>query len=206
MKQFEKPFSGLKKLKKMVKKFEFEELELRGAYLIKPFCADDSRGEFIKDYSLEVFFKNGIDYALKETFYTVSHKGVIRAIHFQEKNHQPKLVRCISGKIFDVIVDLRPNSPTFKRWLGFYLTGDNKVELLIPDHFGHGYLVIEDSIVSYKCSALFDSANDSGIMFDDKELNIEWPYSDIGGKDKLIISDKDLNLQSFEEYFRNGCK
>lgn len=190
----------------MVNKFEFQELELKGAYLIKPFNADDIRGEFVKDYSRDTFLQHGINYELKETFYTVSHKGVIRAIHFQEVNHQPKLVRCISGKVYDVIVDLRPDSPTFKKWLGFYLTGDNKYELLIPEHFGHGYLVIEDSIVSYKCSALFDAKNDSGIRFDDLDLHINWPYDEIGGKDNIIISEKDNSLQSFEEYCANGYK
>ena len=190
----------------MINKFEFQELELKGAYLIKPFNATDIRGEFIKDYSRDIFLENGIDYELKETFYTVSHKGVIRAIHFQEVNHQPKLVRCISGKVYDVIVDLRPDSPTFKKWLGFYLTGENKYELLIPEHFGHGYLVIEDSIVSYKCASSFDGPNDSGIKFDDLDLNITWPFEEIGGKDKLIIVDKDRNLQSFKEYYEGGCK
>ena len=190
----------------MVNKFEFIKLELEGAYLIKPFNAGDIRGEFIKDYSKETFLQNGIDYDLKEVFYTVSHKGVIRALHFQEVNQQAKLVRCIHGKVFDVIVDLRPESPTFKKWLGFYLTGDNKNELLIPEHFGHGYLVLEDSIVSYKCNAPFDGPHDSGIMFDDEDIGIEWPYEEIGGKDKIIIADKDRNLQSFKEYYENGCK
>lgn len=190
----------------IMQKFNFEPLELSGAYLISPFFADDIRGGFIKDYSLSVFKDNGIDHELKEVFYTISHKGVIRAIHFQEVNHQPKLVRCVSGKVFDVIVDLRPESPTFKKWLGFYLTGENMKELLIPAHFGHGYLVLEDSIVSYKCSAPFDGEHDSGIKFDDPDISIEWPFEEIGGKGNLIIADKDKNLQSFEEYFKKGCK
>ena len=192
--------------KRMIKKFKFEKLSLKGAFLIEPFCADDIRGSFIKDYSEEIFQNTGIDYKLKETFYTVSHKGVIRAIHFQEVNHQPKLVRCISGKVFDVIVDLRPESPTFKKWLGFYLTGENMKELLIPAHFGHGYLVLEDSIVSYKCAAPFDGEHDSGIKFDDPGLAIKWPFEEIGGIKGLIIADKDKNLQSLEEYIEKGCK
>lgn len=186
--------------------FSFEELDLKGAYLIKPFYNSDIRGGFIKDYSTSLFKENGIEYELKETFYTISHKGVIRALHFQEINQQPKLVRCISGKVFDVIVDLRKDSPTFKKWMGFYLSGDNMNELLIPAHFAHGYLVLEDSIVSYKCAAGFDGLNDSGIMFDDKDISVKWPFDEIGGIDKLIIADKDKKLQSFEEYFKKGCK
>lgn len=189
-----------------MQKFSFEELPLKGAYLIKPFFADDLRGGFVKDYSKEVFKKNGINHELLEVFYTISKKGVLRAIHFQEVNHQPKLVRCISGKVFDVIVDLRPESPTFKKWLGFYLTGENMDELLVPAHFGHGYLVLEDSIVSYKCAAPFDGEHDSGIMYNDPDINVKWPFEEIGGEKNLIVSEKDKNLQSFGEYCEKGCK
>ena len=189
----------------MKNNFNFKELNLKGAFLIEPFFADDLRGGFVKDYS-EHAFSSVAPYEIKEVFYTISHKGVLRAIHFQEINHQPKLVRCISGKIYDVIVDLRPESPTFKKWLGFYLSGENRNELLIPAHFGHGYLVLEESIVSYKCSEQFDPSNDSGIKYDDPDLNIKWPYDEIGGKEKLIISEKDNNLQSFLQYFERGCK
>ena len=190
----------------MVNKFSFEKLQLEGAYLIKPFFADDLRGGFVKDYSTNTFIENGIEFDIKEVFYTISRRGVIRALHFQEVNQQPKLVRCISGKIYDVIVDLRPDSPTFKKWLGFYLTGENRNELLIPAHFAHGYLVIEDSIVSYKCAAPFDAPNDSGIIYNDKILGIVWPFNEIGGIEHLIISDKDQKLQTFLEYYDKGCK
>ena len=189
----------------MFKNFSFKELPLSGSYLIEPLNSTDDRGAVVKDYSLSIFRENGINHVLKETFYTISRKGVIRAIHFQEVNHQPKLVRCISGKIYDVIVDLRPTSPTFKKWIGIYLTGDNMRELLIPGHFGHGYLVIEDSIVSYKCAEEFNSEFDSGIIFNDKVLSIDWPFDEIGGKKNIIISKKDKALQSFEEYFKKGC-
>lgn len=190
----------------MIQKFSFEKLPLEGAYLINTFFADDIRGGFVKDYSKEVFKQNGIDYDLKEVFYTISHKGVIRALHFQEVNHQPKLVRCVSGKVYDVIVDLRPESPTFKKWMGFYLTGDSHQELLIPEHFAHGYLVLEDSIVSYKCAAPFDGEHDSGIMFNDPDIAVKWPFDEIGGIENLIIAEKDKNLQSFKEYVKNGAK
>lgn len=184
----------------MIQKFDFQELELKGAYLIKPFCATDERGGFIKDYNIEVFKANGIAHDLKEVFYTISKKGVIRAIHFQLVKQQAKLVRCISGHVYDVIVDLRPNSPTFGKWLGFDLTGSNMNELYIPQFFGHGYLVLEDSIVSYKCGEVFFGEGDSGIMYNDKDINIEWPFDKIGGTDNLIISEKDLKLMSFADY------
>ncbi len=179
---------------------EFIELDLKGAYIIKPFCATDERGGFIKDYNIEMFRNNGIEHNLKEVFYTVSKKGVIRAIHFQMEKQQAKLVRCISGKVYDVIVDLRPTSETFGQWRAFELTGENMCSLYVPQFFGHGYLVMEDSVVSYKCGEVFYGEGDSGIMYNDKELAIEWPIEQIGGISNLIISEKDKNLMSFSEY------
>ena len=183
-----------------MQKFEFNELELEGAYFIKPFFADDNRGGFIKDYNIDVFKSNGITHDLKEVFYTISKKGVIRAMHFQLIKQQAKLVRCVSGHVYDVIVDLRPGSETYGKWQGFHLTGDNMNSLLVPPYFGHGYLVIEDSVVSYKCAEVFYADGDSGIMYNDPDLNIDWPFDQIGGLDNLIISEKDLNLMSFKQY------
>lgn len=184
----------------MINKFEFQELDLKGSYLIKPFFASDDRGGLIKDYNFSLFKEHDIDYELKETFYTLSKKGVIRAIHFQLIKQQPKLVRCIKGHVYDVVVDLRPNSCTYGQWRGFHLTGDNMNSLLVPAYFGHGYLVIEDSIVSYKAAEEFYGEGDSGIIYNDADINIEWPFELIGGANNLIISDKDLGLMSFKEY------
>lgn len=184
----------------MITKFKFEELDLKGAFKIQPFFATDERGGFIKDYNIDLFKSNGIEHELKEVFYTISKKGVIRAIHFQLLKQQSKLVRCISGHVYDVIVDLRLDSPTFGQWKGFDLTGENQVELYVPQYFGHGYLVLEDSIVSYKCGEVFYGEGDSGIMYNDPEINILWPFEKIGGIDKLIISEKDKNLMSCKEY------
>ncbi len=104
-------------------------------------------------------------------------------------------------------MDLRPESSTYRMWQGFHLVGDNPEELFIPEGFGHGYLVLEDSIVSYKCGEVFYSEGDSGIMWNDPELQIDWPLECIGGGQNLIISEKDKNLMSFTEYdrlIRNG--
>ncbi len=184
----------------MVQKWEFQELDLKGAYLIKPFFASDERGGLIKDYNIDIFKNYGINHELKEVFYTLSKRGVIRATHFQLVKQQPKLVRCVSGHVYDVIVDLRPDSPTYGKWRGFHLSGDNMHSLLIPAYFGHGYLVVEDSIVSYKAAEVFCGEGDSGIMYNDPDINIEWPYDLIGGEQNLIISEKDKNLMSFEKY------
>ena len=184
----------------MIQKWNFEELDLKGAYLIKPFFASDERGGLIKDYNIDIFREYGIEHNLKEVFYTISKKGVIRASHFQLVKQQPKLVRCVSGHVYDAIVDLRPDSPTYGKWEGFHLTGENMNSLFVPAYFGHGYLVIEDSIVSYKASEVFYGEGDSGIMYNDSDIGIGWPFELIDGEKNLIISEKDKKLMSFREY------
>ncbi len=182
----------------MVQKFEFKETEIEGLFEIQPFCADDVRGYFLKDYSKEVFEQNGIKHDLQEVFYTNSYKGVIRAIHFQREKQQPKLVRCVFGRVYDVVVDLRKDSRTFKKWMGFELSEANKKELLIPAGCGHGYLVLENSIVSYKCSEKFYGEFDDGIMWNDPDIGVKWPLELVN--QQIILAEKDKNLQSFQEF------
>lgn len=184
----------------MIQKFDFQEMDLKGAYIIKPFYATDERGGLIKDYNIDIFKAAGIDYELRETFYTFSKKGVIRAIHFQLEKPQPKLMRCISGRVWYVIVDLRPESETYGQYRGLELSGEKPICILCPAGFGQGYLVLEDSVMSYKASEVFYGPGDAGIMYNDPEIGIKWPFELIGGKDNLIISDKDLQLMSFDEY------
>ena len=190
----------------MMQKFEFHETEIPGLTEVIPFNVDDVRGCFTKDYSKEVFEQNGISHNLQEVFYTTSHKGVIRALHFQRVMQQPKLIRCIWGHVFDVVVDLRKDSPTFQKWLSFTLTGENHKEVLIPAGCAHGYLVLEKSVVSYKCSEKFYSEYDDGIMWDDPDIGIEWPLEMVGGLENIILADKDKNLQTFAQFMeKNGA-
>jgi len=165
----------------MIQKFEFNKTEIDGLIDIKSFNADDIRGCFTKDYSKEVFEANGINHDLAEVFYTTSYKGTIRALHFQRVKQQPKLVRCVHGHVYDVVVDLRKDSPTFKKWLSFDLIGEKHNEILVPAGCAHGYLVLEDSIVSYKCSEKFYGEYDDGIYFNDPDLNVAWPLELLGG-------------------------
>ena len=184
----------------MIQPFEFKETKIKGLIEVTPFNADDIRGCFTKDYSKEIFEANGIKYDIQEIFYTTSHKGVIRALHFQRVKQQPKLVRCIFGHVYDVVVDLRKDSPTYKEWLGFDLIGEKHNEILVPSGCAHGYLVLEPSIVSYNCAEKFYGEFDEGIMWNDKNINVDWPLDKIGGVEKLIVADKDKNLQTFEEF------
>ena len=184
----------------MIQKFEFKETEIKGLIEVTPFNADDIRGCFTKDYSKEVFEANGLEHNLAEVFYTTSYKGVIRALHFQREKQQPKLVRCIYGHVYDVVVDLRKDSPTFKKWLAFELIGEKHNEILVPAGCAHGYLVLEDSIVSYKCGEKFYGEYDDGIMWNDPDIAVDWKLDRVGGIDKVILADKDKNLQTFKEF------
>lgn len=184
----------------MITKFDFKKTEVPGLIEVTPFNADDIRGCFTKDYSKEIFEQNGIHYDLAEIFYTTSHKGVIRALHFQRVKQQPKLVRCIYGHVYDVVVDLRKDSPTFKKWLGFDLIGEKHNEILVPAGCAHGYLVLEPSIVSYKCSEKFYGEYDGGIKWNDPDINVKWPLEKIGGIENLILADKDKTLPSWKEF------
>jgi dTDP-4-dehydrorhamnose 3,5-epimerase len=184
----------------MIQRFEFKETKIPGLIEVTPFNADDIRGCFTKDYSREIFEQNGIQHDLAEVFYTTSHKGVIRALHFQRIKQQPKLVRCIWGHVYDVVVDLREHSPMFKQWLGFDLIGEKHNEILVPAGCAHGYLVLEQSIVSYKCSEKFYGEYDGGIKWDDPDINVKWPLEKIGGRENVILAEKDKNLPTFREF------
>ncbi|NCE65310.1 dTDP-4-dehydrorhamnose 3,5-epimerase [Pseudoflavonifractor sp. 524-17] len=184
----------------MNRKFEFKETAISGLIEVTPFNAEDVRGCFTKDYSKEVFEANGIRHDLAEVFYTTSHKGVIRALHFQRVRQQPKLVRCIWGHVWDVVVDLRKDSGTFKKWLAFDLIGETHNEILVPAGCAHGYLVLEDSIVSYKCGEKFYGEYDDGILWDDPDIGVAWPLELIGGRENVILAEKDKTLQSFQAF------
>lgn len=184
----------------MIEQFNFIEHDFQGLIEIQPFFATDSRGHFIKDYDTELFSSQGIDHPLKEIFYSKSSKGVLRGLHFQRVQEQAKLVRCITGHIFDVVVDLRQDSPTFKKYKGFDLKEENRASLLIPEGFAHGFLALEDSLVSYKCNERFHPDYDSGVKWNDPDLGIDWPLDKIGGASNLIISEKDKNLWSFSQF------
>lgn len=185
---------------KVKQELSFHETEISGLIEIAPFNVDDDRGRFTKDYSKEIFQANGVEYELAEVFYSTSHKGVIRGLHFQRVKQQPKLVRCIWGRIWDVALDLRRDSPTFKQWKSFELTRENCREILIPAGFAHGFLALEESIVSYKCAEGFCGEYDDGVIWNDPDLAVAWPLEEVGGIQKILLSGKDKRLQSFAEF------
>ena len=134
---------------------------------------------------------------------SVSAKNVIRGIHFQTNNPQAKIVTVLSGRAWDVIVDLRVNSNTFKKWYAIELSNENHRGFYVPKGFGHGFAALEDNtIMLYQCDGKYDAESDSGVIYNDKELCIEWPIND----EVAIHSDRDLNLQSLQEYISNPMR
>ena len=181
----------------MNSKFGIRETELKDALIITPFSVDDNRGNFTKDFYKQFYKSNNLDCDLSETFYAKNiRKNTIRGMHFALDNPQAKIVKCITGEIYDVIVDIRKDSPTYLKWEGFYLSEKNNLSLFVPKGFAHGYLVIEPGIVSYKCCGEYDPLLDSGVNYKDEAFNINWP---INNNDEVIISEKDNNLLSYEE-------
>ncbi len=174
---------------------------MEGAYLITPFLADDERGFFQKKYERNIYKDNGIEMNISETNISKSRMGVVRGLHFQTKYPQAKLVSVDVGRIYDVIVDLRKDSKTYGKWEGFDLSSDNKNLLYVPKGFAHGFITFSDiALVSYLCDVDYVKEYDSGIYWNDKDLNIDWKLDEIGGIEKIILSEKDGKLQNFIKY------
>ncbi|MFY0593254.1 dTDP-4-dehydrorhamnose 3,5-epimerase [Roseivirga sp.] len=170
-------------------------------YLIQPKAFLDERGYFM-EVSNDSRTKGSVldSYNWIQENESMSSKGVLRGMHFQKGEYaQAKLVRVILGEVFDVAVDLRESSPTFGRWFGIYLSGENKTQLLVPRGFAHGFLVISESaIFSYKCDNFYAPEYDSGILYNDAEVGIEWPEVNT----ELRLSPKDLNLSTLRTGYR----
>lgn len=180
-----------------MRKFDFIESKIPGCFEIKSFCSDDERGRFVKEYNREIFAEHGINDDLKEIFYSTNRKGVLRGLHFQCGEMQSKLVSCISGHIWDVVVDLRRESTTFQQWQSFDLTGSECNQVYVPVGCAHGFLTLEDAVVLYKCGEVFYPEGDSGIRWDDPTIGVDWPVEKVGGKKVVVISEKDGGLQPF---------
>ena len=179
--------------------FEFRELELKGAYLISNFYAGDNRGGFTKSFEKDIYREAGIDFQLNETFASRSMKNVIRGLHFQTHNPQAKLVSVVAGRVWDVIVDLRPESPTYKKWVAQELSTENHLSFYVPRGFAHGFASLEDNTVMlYQCDGKYDAETDTGIIFNDPEIWIEWPLDE----NVAIHSERDMRLGSFREYLK----
>lgn len=182
-----------------------ERTSIEGLTLIHPHVFEDDRGYFIKDFERNFYKENNLPVEFLEFNESMSKKGTIRGLHFQQKFSQGKLIRVIKGAVYDVAVDLRFKSPTFGKWMGFELSEINHDVLYIPEGFAHGFLALEDdSIFSYKCTNKYAPEFDSGIRFDDPDISVKWPIDLIGGWEKVITSEKDAGMQSLGEFISKG--
>ena len=180
-------------------KIKVESCEIEGLKVITPTVFGDERGYFMETYNYNDFKEAGIDVQFVQDNQSASKKGVLRGLHFQKQYPQGKLVRAIRGGVFDVAVDLRANSKTYGKWFGVELTAENKKMFYIPEGFAHGFLALEDdSIFSYRCTNKYAPEFDSGIKFDDPDINIEWPFNLIDTE--ILTSEKDSKLQSLKEF------
>ncbi len=169
-------------------------LTLAGLVLIEPPVAADDRGHFFESYHREKFGELGIDEDFVQDNQSRSVCGVLRGLHAQLHSPQGKLVRVVSGRIFDVAVDIRPDSPTFGRWESVELSGDEARQLWIPVGFAHGFCVLSEAAeVFYKCTDLYDPGDEIGIRWDDAAIGIEWPI------EQHLVSPKDPALPTLAE-------
>ena len=178
-------------------KITVEKTPIEGLLVISPQVFGDERGYFMETYNIADFKEAGIDCTFVQDNQSASRKGVIRGLHFQKEFPQDKLVRVISGEVFDVAVDLRKGSSTYGKWYGIRLSAENKKMFFIPKNFAHGFLVLSDyAEFTYKCTELYHPNDEGGIIYNDPEIGIDWP---IENEEDLIFSDKDKKWPTLKE-------
>lgn len=176
------------------------ETPLKDCYIIEPTIFEDERGYFYEKFNEKKFHElTGLPTHFVQDNVSKSSYGVLRGLHLQKGEHaQAKLVSCLEGKVFDVAVDLRPDSPSFGQWFGIELSDENKLQLYIPRGFAHGFSVLSSTaIFAYKCDNYYNKESESGVIWNDKDLDIDWklPLSDV------ILSEKDKLLNTMNQNF-----
>lgn len=174
-----------------------KETKLEGCFIIQPKVFKDNRGYFQETFNQKTFQQitgNTINFVQDNE--SMSSKGVLRGLHYQQGEHaQAKLVRVIKGKVLDIAVDLRKESPTFGEHIALELSEENKLQFFVPRGFAHGFVVLEDdTIFSYKCDNFYNKESEGGIIYNDPTLNIDW----ILNQEQLVVSDKDVLLPTLE--------
>ncbi len=178
---------------------EVELTEIEGVVLIKPDVFGDPRGYFMETYQQRRYAEHGVDAGFVQDNISQSPRGVLRGLHWQSPHEQGKLVSVLVGEVFDVAVDIRPDSPTFGKWTGHYLSGENHFQLWVPPGLAHGFCVTsEQALFSYKCTDYYNPQSEKCIRWDDPTLNINWPV------DNVVVSEKDRNGMSFLDVARQS--
>jgi dTDP-4-dehydrorhamnose 3,5-epimerase len=174
----------------------FTETKLKGVYIIEPYRFEDERGFFAPSFSAKEFAARGMaDVFVENNISYSKRRGTLRGMHFQAEPHgQAKLVRCTRGAVFDVAVDLRPDSPTFKEWIGVELTAENRSMVYLPGNCGHGFqTLVDDSEVFYMVSQLYAPESGRGFRWDDPAFGIDWP--DVGTR---LLLERDETYPDFQ--------
>ena len=177
---------------------KIKETPLKDCYIIEPTVFEDDRGYFYEKFNEKKFEElTGLNGHFVQDNISKSSYGVLRGVHLQKGEHaQAKLVSCLEGKVWDVAVDLRKDSPTFGKWFGVELTPENKLQLYVPRGFGHGFSVLSDTaIFAYKCDNFYEKDAEGSVIWNDKDLNIDWKLP----KEVIQLSDKDQHLPLFKE-------
>lgn len=175
--------------------------EIQGLKVITPTLFGDARGYFMETYNYQDYAAAGIDCTFVQDNQSASKKGVLRGLHFQINYPQDKLVRVISGKVYDVALDLREGSATYGKWHGEILSAENKKQFFIPKGFAHGFLVMSDyAEFAYKVTDFYHPNDEGGIMYNDPEIGVKWPLPEGMTEADLILSDKDKVNGSFADY------
>ena len=168
---------------------EFIQTEIPDVLLVKPNVIEDHRGFFMESYHVEKFKIGGIKSVFVQDNHAKSVQNTLRGLHFQVQYPQAKLLRCLKGKVFDVAVDIRQDSPYFGKWVGEELSEENRYQLYIPEGFAHGYYVMSETAeIAYKCSEIYHPQDEQGLRWDDPDIAINCP------EDNPILSEKDKVL------------
>ncbi|WP_298246888.1 dTDP-4-dehydrorhamnose 3,5-epimerase [uncultured Christiangramia sp.] len=179
---------------------QIEKTPLKDCLLIKPTMFEDHRGLFLETYHRRRLADfSGIDAEFVQDNQSMSHYGVLRGLHYQKGEFaQTKIVRVIHGKVLDVVVDLRPDSPSFKKTFSVILDDENLIQLYVPKGFGHGFVTLSKrSVFAYKCDHYYTPGSEAGIRYNDPDLDIDWNFPE----DQMILSDKDKELPFLKDVF-----
>ncbi len=173
--------------------------DLPGVLILRPKVHEDERGFFLESYNQKIFNQLiGRSISFVQDNHSKSSKGVLRGLHFQRNSPQAKLVRVIKGRVFDVVVDVRKSSSTFKKWIGLELSQENKKQIWVPEGFAHGFYVLEDKTeVIYKTTDFYNPKEEKSIRWDDQDISIDWPIDgdiEVSSKDEAgtLLKDADL--------------
>ncbi|MGZ3901617.1 MAG: dTDP-4-dehydrorhamnose 3,5-epimerase [Bacteroidia bacterium] len=175
---------------------EIIQTDLKDLVVLKPKVFEDARGYFFESYNQKLFSDAGLNLNFVQDNQSLSQKGVLRGLHFQNEPHaQGKLVRVITGAVYDVAVDIRKNSSTYGKWFGVELTEENKWMMYVPVGFAHGFLTLRDNtIFSYKCTNFYSKASEDCILWNDPDIGIKWNVND------PLLSQKDLEGKLFKDF------